>query len=59
MPRTLGLAGQKRLWRIMRYEETTNTYYESFEEPDLAVFKRSSRWKPKKDSIFMSSYLRR
>lgn len=39
---------QERLWRIMRYEETTNTYYETFEQLDLAVFKRSSRWKPKK-----------
>jgi len=39
---------QERLWRIMRYEETTNTYYETFEQLDFAVFKRSSRWKPKK-----------
>lgn len=39
---------QERLWRIMRYEETTNTYYETFEQLDLAVFKRSSRWKPQK-----------
>lgn len=39
---------QERLWHTMRYEETTNTYYESFEELDLAVFKRSQRWKPKK-----------
>ena len=28
---------QERLWRIMRYEETTNTYYETFEQMDIAV----------------------
>lgn len=39
---------QERLWRTMRYEETTNTYYETFEDLVLAVFKRSQRWKPKK-----------
>lgn len=39
---------QERLWRIMRYEETTNTYYETFEQLDRAVFKRSRKWKPKK-----------
>jgi len=39
---------QETLWRIMRYEETTNTYYESFDELEIAVFKRSQSWKPKK-----------
>lgn len=39
---------QETLWRIMRYEETTNTYYEMFEELEMAVFKRSQKWKPKK-----------
>jgi hypothetical protein len=30
----------------MRYQETTNTYYESFEKLSFSVFKRSQRWKP-------------
>ncbi len=39
---------QEMLWRTMRYEETTNTYYETFEELVLSVFKRSRSWKPTK-----------
>lgn len=39
---------QERLWRIMRYEETTNTYYESFESLNFAVSNRSRKWKPQK-----------
>jgi len=39
---------QEMLWRTMRYEETTDTYYETFEELVFSVFKRSQRWKPKK-----------
>jgi transposase len=39
---------QEILWRTMRYEETTNTYYESFEELRAAIFTRSQSWKPKK-----------
>jgi transposase len=39
---------QERLWHMMRYEETTNTYYETFEEMKTAVFNRSRQWKPKK-----------
>ena len=39
---------QEYVWRWIRYEETTNTYYESFEELKIAVLKRSQRWKPKK-----------
>lgn len=39
---------QEILWRTMRYEETTNTYYESFDELVSSVFKRSQRWKPNK-----------
>lgn len=37
---------QEILWRTIRYEETTNTYFESFEELTISVFKRSQRWKP-------------
>jgi len=39
---------QEILWRTMRYEETTNTYYETFEDMVSAVFNRSQRWKPQK-----------
>src|SRR5208337_260808 len=39
---------QERLWRTMRYEETTNAYFETITALDKAVFKRSQRWKPKK-----------
>ena len=39
---------QEMLWRTIRYEETTDTYYETFEELVLSVFKRSRSWKPKK-----------
>ena len=39
---------QEMLWRTMRYEETMDTYYETFEELKLSVFKRSQSWKPKK-----------
>ena len=39
---------QEMLWRTMRYEETTNTYYETFEELVFSVFKRSQSWKPNK-----------
>jgi len=39
---------QEILWKTMRYEETTNTYYESFEELKAAIFTRSQSWKPKK-----------
>jgi transposase len=39
---------QERMWRTMRYEETTNTYYESFHELVSSVFKRSQRWRPNK-----------
>jgi len=39
---------QEILWRTMRYEETTNTYYESFEELTHSIFARSQSWKPKK-----------
>jgi len=37
---------QERLWRLMRYEETTNMYFETIEVLEQAVFKRSQRWKP-------------
>src|SRR5512136_1611118 len=39
---------QERLWKTMRYEETTNTYYEKFETLLSSVFSRSQTWKPKK-----------
>ena len=39
---------QEKLWRTMRYEETTDTYYETFEELIVSVFRRSQSWKPKK-----------
>ena len=39
---------QERLWKTMRYEETTNTYYETFEAMNRAVFRRSQKWKPEK-----------
>jgi transposase len=39
---------QERLWRTMRYEETTNTYYESFDDLVSSVFKKSQRWRPNK-----------
>jgi transposase len=39
---------QERLWWMMRYEETTNTYYETMSHLEMAVFSRSQRWKPRK-----------
>ena len=39
---------QEILWRTMRYEETTNTYYESIEELATSIFTRSQSWKPNK-----------
>lgn len=39
---------QEIIWRTMRYEETTNTYYETLDELTMAVFCRSQCWKPKK-----------
>jgi len=39
---------QEALWRTMRYEETTNTCYETMKDLVLAVFRRSRGWKPKK-----------
>jgi transposase len=39
---------QERLWRTLRYEETTDTYYETMLHLELAVFSRSQRWKPRK-----------
>ena len=39
---------QEILWKILRYEETTNVYFESIEDLENAIFKRSQRWKPNK-----------
>jgi transposase len=36
---------QEILWRTMRYEETTNTYYETFPDLVAAVFGRSQKWR--------------
>lgn len=39
---------QETLWKTMRYEETTNAYFQSMDELTEGVFKRSQRWKPAK-----------
>jgi transposase len=39
---------QETLWRTMRYEETTNVYFETVEDLASSVLKRSQRWKPQK-----------
>jgi len=39
---------QERLWRILRYEETTNTYFETIVHLEMAAFSRSHRWRPQK-----------
>ena len=39
---------QEILWKTMRYEETTNVYFETIEALGKAIFKRSQRWKPAK-----------
>ena len=39
---------QERLWHMLRYEETTNTYYETMMHLEAAVFSRSQRWNPLK-----------
>ena len=38
----------ERLWHTMRYEETTNVYFETIFDLDHAIFKRSQRWKQKR-----------
>jgi len=39
---------QEALWRIMRYEETTNVYFESLKHLTTSILKRSQRWRPNK-----------
>lgn len=39
---------QEPLWRTMRYEETTNAFFETQEILEVSIFKRSQRWKPQK-----------
>ena len=39
---------QERIWHTLRYEETTDTYYETMSHLEAAVFSRSQRWKPPK-----------
>ncbi|GFP35896.1 hypothetical protein HKBW3S43_01683, partial [Candidatus Hakubella thermalkaliphila] len=34
---------QESLWRTMRYEETTNVYFETLFDLEVSVFKRSQR----------------
>lgn len=39
---------QERLWKEMRYEETTNAFFETYSGLIRAVFRRSQIWRPKK-----------
>ena len=39
---------QEALWKTMRYEETTNAYFENQVTLAKAIFQRSRRWKPNK-----------
>src|SRR4030042_2643950 len=39
---------QETLWSTIRYEETTNAFFETIEILELSVFKRSQRWKSQK-----------
>jgi transposase len=39
---------QEILWRTLRYEETTNSFFDIIEHLEMAIFKRSQRWKPQK-----------
>jgi len=39
---------QERLWKTMRYEETTNTFYDRIDLLETSVFARSRKWKPNK-----------
>lgn len=39
---------QEIIWRTIRYEETTNAFFDTIEHLQIAVFKRSQRWKPQK-----------
>lgn len=39
---------QETLWRTMRYEETTNAFFETIETLEVSAFKKSQRWKPQK-----------
>ncbi len=32
----------------MRYEETTNAFFETIEQIEVSMFKKSQRWKVKK-----------
>ncbi len=37
---------RERFWWMLRYEETTNTCFETMMHLEVAVFSRSQRWKP-------------
>jgi transposase len=50
---------QENLWRLMRYEETTDTCCETFEELIMSVFHPLSNVETAKDTLNMSFYLRR
>ena len=39
---------QELLWKTMRYEETTNAYFETKEDLSDAISRRSQKWKPDK-----------
>jgi hypothetical protein len=39
---------QELLWKTMRYEETTNAYFETKEDLSNAISRRSQKWKPNK-----------
>ena len=39
---------QETLWRTLRYEETTDVYFETLTDLEVSVFRRSQRWKPRK-----------
>ena len=39
---------QEILWRTLRYEETTNAYFETVADLEIAILKRSQCWKPRK-----------
>ncbi|MGR3311132.1 MAG: transposase [Candidatus Brocadiales bacterium] len=37
---------QELLWSTLRYEETTNVFFETIEEMKAGIFKISQRWQP-------------
>ncbi|MBT9139243.1 MAG: hypothetical protein DDT31_01825 [Syntrophomonadaceae bacterium] len=39
---------QEHVWKLMRYEETTNTLYDSYDDLVRSVLKKSQSWKPRR-----------